>query len=385
VPARSRPLLCTLGMVGAVVSAAACSSGSSTSAGPASSAPAGASSAARSSSASPSSASPSSASSSSSGSSAAGSPGAGSTGIAATSGYSVRVFAKGSGAQSNPDSIIVDGHNVYVGYQNVTAKDGTDHKTSTVVQYDLAGKQLKTFGVPGHQDGMRMDPATHLLWSMSNEDGHPQLVTIDASTAAHKTYGFAPTAHGGGYDDIVFTGGKAYLSASNPTVKNATNPAPAVVSAVLTGSTVRTTPVLMGNAKAKDANSGAEVAVAAIDPDSMFIDPAGNLTLDNQAGTALVSIHQPGPRQSVTQLTVGTQIDDTVYPAAASGRLLVSDTKANTVYAISGALDPKTPLVATPDDSGVNGLVGKLNTGTGNITPIIVGFTSPHGMAYLPT
>ncbi len=297
----------------------------------------------------------------------------------------MRVFAKGSGAQSNPDSIIVDGQTVYVGYQNVTAKDGTDHKASTVVQYDLAGKQLKTFDVPGHQDGMRMDPATHLLWSMSNEDGHPQLVTIDPSTAAHKTYGFAPTAHGGGYDDIIFTGAKAYLSASNPTVKNATNPAPAVVSAVLTGGTVRTTPVLMGNAKAKDANSGAEVAVAAIDPDSMFIDPAGNLTLDNQAGTALVSIHQPGPRQSVIQLTVGTQIDDTVYPGAASGRLLVSDTKANTVYAISGALDPKTPLVATPDDSGVNGFVGKLNTGTGNITPIIVGFTSPHGMAYLPT
>jgi len=33
----------------------------------------------------------------------------------------------------------------------------------------------------------------------------------------------------------------------------------------------------------------------------------------------------------------------------------------------------------------VNGFVGKLSTGTGNITPIIVGFTSPHGMAYLPT
>jgi len=122
VPVRSRPLLCTLGMVGAVLGAAACSGGSSTSAGPAASTPAGASSAAAGSS----SASPSSASPSSAGSSAAGSSGAGSTGIAATSGYSVRVFAKGSGAQSNPDSIVVDGQNVYVGYQNVTAKDGTE-------------------------------------------------------------------------------------------------------------------------------------------------------------------------------------------------------------------------------------------------------------------
>ncbi len=39
------------------------------------------------------------------------------------SGYSVSVFAKGSGARSNPDSIVVDGQNVYVGYQNVTAKE----------------------------------------------------------------------------------------------------------------------------------------------------------------------------------------------------------------------------------------------------------------------
>jgi len=125
----------------------------------------------------------------------------------------VRLFAKGSGAQSNPDSIVVDGQKVFVGYQNVTAKDGTDHKASTVVQYDLSGKKLKTFDVPGHQDGMRMDPATHLLWSMSNEDGHPQLVTIDPSTAAHKTYGFAPTAHGGGYDDSAAAGRREHMAA----------------------------------------------------------------------------------------------------------------------------------------------------------------------------
>jgi hypothetical protein len=356
--ARSQPVLCTFGLVAVVLGAAtACGDGTASQAS-------------------------SSAVPTASASHAESNTGA--AGIAAVSGYSVSVFAKGTNSQLNPDSIVVDGQNVYVGYQNVTAKDGADHKSSTIVQYDAAGKQLKTFDVPGHQDGMRIDPTTHLLWSMSNEDGHPKLVTIDTTTSAQKAYTLAPTVHGGGYDDIIFTGGKAYFSASNPNVKNGTNPAPAVVSAVLTGNAVQTTPVLMGNAKAKDPNSGADTSVAAIDPDSMFINPAGDLTLDNQAGTALISIHQPGPHQSVTQLTVGTQIDDTVYPAAATGRLLVSDTKANTVYAISGMLDPKTPLVATPDDSGVNGFVGKLDTSTGNITPLIVGFTSPHGMAYLP-
>ena len=367
-PSRAQHVLARLGLVGAVVGAAtACAGGTTSSAGATGSGAASASSTAVAS------------------DSASARGGTSAAGIAAVSGYSVSVFAKGSGAQSNPDSLVVDGSNVYVGYQNVTAKDGTDHKTSTVVQYDLSGRQLKSFDVPGHQDGMRIDPTTHLLWSMSNEDGHPQLVTLDVTTGSQKAYALAPATHGGGYDDILFLGGKAYLSASNPNVKNGTNPAPAVVSAVLAGSTAKTTPVLMGNAKAKDAISGATVAVAAIDPDSMFVSPSGDLTLDNQAGTALISIHQPGPGQSVTQLTVGTQLDDTVYPTAAGGRLLVADTKANTVFAVSGALDPKTPLVAAPDDSGVNGFIGKLDPGTGNITPVLVGFTSPHGMAYLPS
>ena len=305
-------------------------------------------------------------------------------GLAAVPGYHVAVFAKAAGAYANPDSIAVDGNAVFVGFQNVTAKDGTDGKSSTVVQYDLTGKVIKTFDVPGHNDGLRVDPATHLLWAMSNEDGHPQLTTLDPSTGTKKAYTIGKTAHGGGYDDILFLGGKTYLSASNPTVTGKTNPAPAVVSATLGAGTVSTTPVLMGNAKAKDAISGGNADTAAIDPDSMFVNPAGDLTLDNQAGTALISIHRPGPGQGVTQLTVGTQIDDTVYPTAATGRLLVADTKGGAIYAVTGALDPQTALVAAPDDSGVNGFVGKLDPATGNITPVIIGMVSPHGMAYLP-
>ena len=62
----------------------------------------------------------------------------------------------------------------------------------------------------------------------------------------------------------------------------------------------------------------------------------------------------------------------------------MADTAAGIVYTISGALDPKTPLVATPSDSSVNGLVGRLDTSTGFITPIVIGLQSPHGMAFLP-
>lgn len=308
----------------------------------------------------------------------------GAAGVVALPQYHVSVFAKASSAYSHPDSIALDGDHVYVAYQNHTAKDGTDTKTSTVVDYDPSGHVVKTFSVAGHNDGLKVDPRTHLIWAMSNEDASPKLTTIDVSTGATKQYTFGKTAHGGGFDDIVFMGGKTYLSASNPTLKGNANPAPAIVAATLGAGTVTTTPILMGNATAKDALSGAAVTVNAIDPDSMFVDPAGDLTLDNQAGTALISVHNPGKGQSVKQLTVGTQVDDTVYPSAKTGRLLVSDTKAGVIYAISGALDPATPLTATPDDSGVNGFVGTIDLKTGFITPVVIGLKSPHGMAYLP-
>lgn len=308
----------------------------------------------------------------------------GTSGVVSLPQYKVSVFAKASNSYSHPDSITRDGNSVFVAYQNHTAKDGTDTKTSTVVQYDLAGHVLKTFDVAGHNDGLKADPSTHLLWAMSNEDASPKLTTIDVGTGAKKEYGFSKTAHGGGFDDIVFMGGKTYLSASNPTLKGNVNSAPAVVTATLGAGTVHTTPVLMGNAAAKDAITGAPVTINAIDPDSMFVDPAGDLTLDNQGGTALISIHNPGPGQTVKQLTVGTQVDDTVYPASTTGRLLVSDTKAGVIYAISGALDPNAPLTATPDDSGVNGFVGTVDTKTGFITPVVIGLKSPHGMTYVP-
>lgn len=306
------------------------------------------------------------------------------TRVAALPQFQVSVFAKAGNGYTNPDSLALDGNHVFVAYQNHTAKDGTDAKTSTVVEYDLAGKVVKTFSVAGHNDGLKVDPQTHVVWAMSNEDGNPKLTTLDPNSGSRKVYTFGKTAHGGGFDDVVFLGGKTYLSASNPTLKGNVNPAPAVVTATLSGGTVTTAPVLMGNAKAKDAITGSTVSINAVDPDSMFVNPSGDLTVDNQAGTALISIHNPGPAQTVTQLTVGTQVDDTVYPAASSGRVLVADTKAGVIYSITGALDPKTPLTATPDDSGVNGFVGVIDTMTGFITPVVIGLTSPHGMVYVP-
>ena len=307
-------------------------------------------------------------------------------GIAALPGYQVTVFAKGSAAYGNPDSIEISGGNVFVGFQNVTAKDGSDNKTSTVVEYSADGKVKGTWPALGHMDGLRMDPTSHLLWALSDEDANPLLTIIDPASSTTTLYKFAKTAHGGGFDDIVFMNGASYMSASNPSVTNGINTSPAVVSVTLdsTAHTVGVKTVLMGNATAGDGNGGT-TTINMVDPDSMFINPAGDLTVDNQQGTALVSIHNPGLSQTVTQMLVGTQVDDAIYTPKSAGRLLVSDTGSNTIYAITDTKNRGRIFIATPNDSGVAGFVGLLGAGSpAIITPAIIGMVSPHGMGFLP-
>ncbi|HEY2706200.1 MAG TPA: hypothetical protein VGL20_21160 [Candidatus Dormibacteraeota bacterium] len=300
----------------------------------------------------------------------------------APKGYRVSVFARATTAFSNPDSLVATGSRVYVGYQNVTAKDGTDGRSSTVVEYTLSGRLRRTFSVPGHVDGLRQDPSTGLLWALSNEDANPRLTIIDPSTGSTTGYTFATPPHGGGYDDLAFLGGKVYLTASNPPDPNTF---PALVSATLSGTTVVVIPVLMGNATATDLVTHTSVTLNLIDPDSLYVTPSGDLQLDNQAGGELIFIHNPGPGQTVTRLGIGNAMDDTILPTSASGRLLVSDTGGGAVYSISSKhFDTTLYYSAAPQDSGVSGYVGLVNPTTGANTPLITGMRGPHGEAFLP-
>ena len=53
-------------------------------------------------------------------------------------------------------------------------KDGSNPSlTNQVVQYDLKGKLLTTYTIPGHNDGLMARTDTNELWCMSNEDGNP--------------------------------------------------------------------------------------------------------------------------------------------------------------------------------------------------------------------
>jgi sugar lactone lactonase YvrE len=306
-------------------------------------------------------------------------------GLAALPGYQVSLFSHNPSGITGPDSLVVDNGFVYIDYQNTTAKDCTDKNTSTVVQYDMNGKMLKTYTVPGHSDGMRADPSTHLLWVTSCEDGNPKFVTIDPTSGTVTPYAFpSPTAHGGGFDDLCFLNGLVFIAASNPTLNSAgVNVYPAIDKITLANGKVNLTPVLMGNATATDLIANAKTTLNLVDPDSMTVDSSGQLVLVNQGGSQLVFLKNPGtPQQAVTSMPVGNQLDDTVWSPSTPGRLLVTDGTIGNTYWINAY--PGTVYTQAPDDSGVVGFVGVINTSTGLITPVMIGFAKATGMLFVP-
>ncbi len=300
----------------------------------------------------------------------------------------VRPFASGTpNGVTNPDSIVVTKQHVYIAYQNDTPPTGSALK-STIVQYDRAGHVVRTVAVTGRCDGMRWNPYTHTLWATVNEDSYPGLYVISPQRSTLRRYAFAwPTPHGGGYDDIGFSQGKAFVSGSNPTLNAAgVNVFPAVDEVTLQadGRAV-VSPVISGNALVKDTTTNTFVHINAIDPDSMQIAPNGDVVLVDQAGTELVFIHNPGTKnQWLSRIPTGTQLDDIDVTRSAHGALYIVDSHKNLTSIVTAARWPIGQIwTEAPSDSGVAGFVGTLDLSTGNIVPQLIGFGSPTGLIWV--
>jgi hypothetical protein len=301
--------------------------------------------------------------------------------------YTVSTFATGvATVYFQPDSIaLLNGH-IFIGYGNGAAPDGSDGKSSTIVEYKKNGDVVTTYSVVGHNDGLRVNPQTKQLWAMQNEDGNPNLVIIDPTTGTQTVYTFGPTPHGGGYDDIAFRGNDVFLSASNPA--NNPNFAPAVVRATISGSVVNVSEALNASAVATDIPTDNLVTLNLQDPDSMIFNPLGDLVLDSQSDGELIIVHHLGfTDQSVYHLALSlnsaaTQVDDTILATSSHGTILVSDRDsgaAGVVYAISrNIFSTGAAYTATPTS------VGALDFDTGAITNVVTGMVSPHGMAFIP-
>ncbi|HEY0789864.1 MAG TPA: hypothetical protein VGD78_02260 [Chthoniobacterales bacterium] len=309
--------------------------------------------------------------------------------------YTVTVFAAAPAGLTNPDSITEGGGSIFVTYANTSQPDGSGGP-STIVQYDPTGRIVRTFVVSGKNDGLKYNPFTRRLWALRNEDANPALTIIDPQTGAREHYTYAqPPSHGGGYDDVVFLQGHTFISASNPTVlpstpttPNGQNVHPSVVEARLSGHQITVSPVLKGNDPLSNVVTGKTDRSQQSDPDSLKVDAAGDLVLDSQADGDLIFINAPGSPQQASlllHLTNGTAkqitVDDTVFPTAPSGTVLVVDTKADTVYAVhSNAFQPGGAYSASDSD----GILGKVDLSTGFVNPIVTGMRSPHGALFIP-
>jgi hypothetical protein len=164
------------------------------------------------------------------------------------------------------------------------------------------------------------------------------------------------------------------------------------VSATLEGNTVDVKPVLSGDASAIDIPTDATIQLNLQDPDSMTLDPQGNIVLDSQGDQELIIVSNPGAsNQRVLHLPLtyqtpkgpaAVEVDDTAFVTSTEGFILFADKGLNTVFALKRkAFAPGAAYTAA--DGGP--FVGTIDLTTGIITPIVTGLMNPGGLVFVDT
>ena len=303
-----------------------------------------------------------------------------------------------SGA-TQPDDLAVsaDGTDLWIGYGNGVDTFGKGGP-SNVVEYDIhSGAVLQNISIPGHVDGLKINPATDDVWATENEDGNPTLAIINHKNGKFKIYTFAPTLITGGFDDLVFsaTGSKdVFVVASSQT--DITKP---VIVQISSKPKKTNTPLLStqsGNPSTvwNVVTNEAETTDQIGDPDSMTLDPAGELVLDNRSDDSLYIVRassaaKPVLRVPLTLASAPVEVNDTIFTTSATtgessttGTIFITDTSANAIYMLSKPYFPSNEVYTAANVAGDVGLVD-LNTGV--VTPVATGFAGVHGLAFSPT
>jgi hypothetical protein len=285
---------------------------------------------------------------------------------------------------------------LWVGYGNgvdTTGKGGP----SNAVEYDIStGAVLHNLSIPGHLDGLKINPTTNDIWATENEDGNPTLAVIDHTTGAFKIYSFSPTLITGGMDDLVLTGPNStdvFIVASSQT--NTTTPVIVQISGPLMSTGTLLTATLPGapSTVLNVVTNTVETTDMIGDPDSMTLDPAGELILDNRSDHSLYIARgtaAPNPVLRVPLTLAGTpvEVNDTISTtsqttgvSSTAGVIYITDTSANVLYALSKPYFPPNEYYTA---ANVVGDVGLVNLSTGVVTPVVTGFKGVHGLAFSP-
>ncbi len=310
------------------------------------------------------------------------------TGVVRAGSFTPSVFATGAAISStSPDSIVFGDNSLWVSYQNGADSAGLSG-SSTIVRYNMDGTIVNSWTIAGNVDGLRIDP-NGLVWALQNNDGNSALTTINPITSALTPYSYGSTytangnSLGRGFDDAQFLNGTVFLSETNPVL--GTDP---VIVKLTTGlmSPLEIAGVLDSTFTGTNLATGLQASTTITDPDSLILDPNGDLVLTGEADQEIVFVQNPSAvnqSESFVALlgldgnTISGFPDDTVFPTSTSGTFYISDTGANTVYALAAnGLTPGSVYIDVGDE------FGQLNTSTGVVTPEFTG-VSPHGVIFV--
>jgi hypothetical protein len=299
---------------------------------------------------------------------------------------------------TKPDDLAIsaDGKNLWVGYGNNVATDGSGGP-SNLVEYDIStGAVLQNISIPGHLDGLKINPFTRDIWTTENEDANPTLAIVDEDTGTFKISTFSTTSVTGGLDDLVFgsDSGNVFIVASSQV--DTTTPVIVQVSHK-PKPTVTSVKSVLGGAPANVWNvvtSANETSDQIGDPDSMTLDPAGELVLDNRNDKSLYIVRSPSATKPVLRVPLklgglAVEVNDTIFTksattfeASTSGTVFITDTNANAIYMLTKPYFPSNEVYAA---ANVVNDVGLVDLNTGVVTPVVTGFQSVHGLAFAPT
>ena len=312
--------------------------------------------------------------------------------------YKIRAFPgiPPAGA-TQPDDLAVsaDGKDLWIGYGNgvdTTGKGGP----SNLVEYAISsGSVLRNLTIPGHLDGLKINPATNDIWATENEDGNPTLAVVQHTTRAVNIYRFAPLLLTGGMDDLAFTLGtpqRDFIVASSQT--DITKPVIVEITGPLMKTNTQLAPFLGGAPKPvlNVVTNGTELSNQIGDPDSMTLNPAGELVLDNRSDHSLYIARNlravnPVLRVPLTLDGIPVEVNDTIFTASTfgvsstAGTIFITDTSANKIYTLTKPYFPSNEVYTA---ANVVNDVGLVDLNTGVVTPVVTGFKGVHGLAFSP-
>jgi hypothetical protein len=326
--------------------------------------------------------------------------------------------AKKTESLSSPDDITQLGQDFFVTFQNGVGPQGTASPAgdldSTIVEFTLAGREVRQWDLIGKCDGLTADPYTGLVIATINEDAHSSIYTINPRTRALTHYRYnEPLPHKGGTDAISIYHGLIFVSASAPgttgaAAPNAKYPAVYIVTFDSRTRVAHVTPLYYDEALAKQANgpdAGKTIHLALTDPDSNEVVPGvsprygGDFMLASQGDEELIFDHFKGLSQSLTALHLPASVDDTAWITSRHGALYTTDNVDDTVDMVTGPFtvgstyssvtpcDENSAPATCPAPGFPANYLGSLNLKTGALTRVAYSgpvLTGDEGMIFVP-